>query len=105
MGASGSKLAQIANDKAEGWMQSAIKPTLKQLANGDAGVAVKTNVLRNRRMIAELIREYSLAPAREAGESQVELRTDGGPRTARRAGSFYRSDRKFDLRQELKKWL
>jgi len=56
-------------------------------------------------MIAELIREYSLAPAREAGESQVELRTDGGLRTARRAGSFYRSDRKFDLRQELKKWL
>jgi len=70
-----------------------------------SGVAVKTNVPGNRRMIADMIREYSLSPAREAGESQVVLRADGGLRAARRAGSFYRSDRKFDLRQELKKWL
>jgi len=70
-----------------------------------SGVAVKTNVPGNRRMIADMIREYSLSPAREAGESQVVLRADGGLRAARRAGSFYRSDRKFDLRQELNKWL
>jgi hypothetical protein len=41
-GAVGNKLEQLARNGAESLMQSAIKPTLKQLANGDAAVAVKT---------------------------------------------------------------
>jgi hypothetical protein len=41
-GAIGNKLEQLARGGAESLMQSAIKPTLKQLANGDAGVAVRT---------------------------------------------------------------
>lgn len=42
VGAAGSKLRELAQGGAESLMQSAIKPTLKQLANGDAGVAVRT---------------------------------------------------------------
>jgi hypothetical protein len=41
-GVVGNKLEQLARGGAESLMQSAIKPTLKQLANGDAGVAVRT---------------------------------------------------------------
>ena len=42
MGAAASKLESLMHSGAESLMQSAIKPTLKQLANGDAGVAVRT---------------------------------------------------------------
>ena len=42
VGAAGSKLKELAQNGAESLMQSAIKPTLKQLANGDAGIAVRT---------------------------------------------------------------
>lgn len=41
-GGIGNKLKEIAQGSAESLMQSALKPTLKQLANGDAGVAVRT---------------------------------------------------------------
>lgn len=42
MGVAGSKVAQLTDAAAERLMQSAIKPTIKQLKNGDAAVAIRT---------------------------------------------------------------
>jgi hypothetical protein len=42
MGAVGSKIDQAASSAAESLMQSAIKPTIKQLKNGEAATAIRT---------------------------------------------------------------
>lgn len=42
VGASGGRLAELAHGGAESLMQSALKPTLRQLASGDASVAART---------------------------------------------------------------
>jgi hypothetical protein len=63
-GAIGNKLEQIAQNRATGLMQSALKPTIKQLANGDADTAVRT------------LLDYGISPTRAGVEKMQGLIDD-----------------------------
>ena len=63
-GAAGSKIRELAESGAESLMQSAIKPTIKQLANGEAATAVRT------------LLDYGISPTR-AGVSKIRDLVDG----------------------------